>query len=179
MNNFEKDIVIFFNRFQIKWLDFISEAISNISFLTFLWSLVIVFFMISNFSFGFEIMLKLALVFVVHYIISEGIIKYGSKKFFLPRQRPYVAYPKEIRGIGRNFSDSSFPSSHMSSVTGGLIVIYTAYPDAWPALLIFGLMLAFSRLHNGMHYPSDILAGIILGYGYGWMALFLFSTLQL
>lgn len=177
MNNFEKDIVIFFNRFKIKWIDFISEAISNISCLTFLWSLIIVFSMTVNFAFGFGIMLKLSLVFVIHYIVSEGIIKYGSKKFSLQRKRPYVEYPTEIRGIGRNFSDSSFPSSHMSSVTGGLFVLYSVFPGVWPALLIFGILLAFSRLHNGMHYPSDILAGIVLGLGYGWGALFIFSIM--
>ncbi|EKE18447.1 MAG: hypothetical protein ACD_9C00335G0006 [uncultured bacterium] len=171
MNNFEKKIVIFFNRFHGKRIDFASKAISNISFLTLLWVTIIAFSMLVDLKFGFEILLKLGMVFVIHYIISEGFIKYGAKKFSFQRIRPYVAYPDQIKGIGRNFSDSSFPSSHMSSVTGGLIVLYTAYAGALPALIIFGALLAISRLHNGMHYPTDILAGIVLGFGYGWLAI--------
>jgi membrane-associated phospholipid phosphatase len=31
--------------------------------------------------------------------------------------------------------------------------------------------MGWSRLRNGMHYPSDILAGIILGILYGYLAL--------
>jgi membrane-associated phospholipid phosphatase len=30
--------------------------------------------------------------------------------------------------------------------------------------------MAFSRVHNGMHYPSDVLAGSLLGVGYGLLA---------
>jgi membrane-associated phospholipid phosphatase len=171
--NIEKRIVIFLNSFHWKSLDFISEMISNITVLIVLWSSIILYSMTIDFRFGLNVLIKLILVFGVHYVISEGIIKYGAKKLSLQRKRPYTAYPNEIKGIGRNFSDSSFPSSHVSSVVGGLVILYSVYPLAWPALVLFAILLGLSRLHNGMHYPSDILAGIVLGLGYGWLTLFL------
>ncbi|EKE12034.1 MAG: hypothetical protein ACD_14C00037G0004 [uncultured bacterium] len=170
----EKKIVIFLNKLHWVPLDFASKIISNIAFLSVLWFAVIIFAMSIDFSFGLDIFVKLIMVFILHYIISEGIIKHGAKKLSLQRIRPYVAFPKEIRGIGRNFSDSSFPSSHMASVTGGLVILFSAFPVVWPALLAFAVLLAFSRLHNGMHYPSDILAGIFLGLMYGNIVLALF-----
>ena len=173
----EKNIVIFLSRLHWPPLDWASETISNIRFLTILWLAVIAYAMSINFASGFRLMLELGLLFVIHYIVSEGIIKHGAKKFSIIRHRPYVAYPKEIRGIGHNFSDSSFPSSHMASVTGGLVILYSTFPMAWPALLAFGILLAFSRLHNGMHYPSDILAGIMLGIIYGDVVLALFKII--
>ena len=38
-------------------------------------------------------------------------------------------------------------------------------------MLVFTAILAFARLHKGLHYPSDELAGVILGIIYGAAAL--------
>jgi undecaprenyl-diphosphatase len=175
--NFEKKIVIFINSFHWAPLDWVSETISNIKVLVVLWLSVIAYAMTVDFTFGMLIALELILVFAVHYIITEGIIKYGAKKLSLIRKRPYMAYPNEIRGIGRNFSDSSFPSSHVASVTGGLVVLYFAFPLVWPILVSFAILLAFSRLHNGMHYPSDILAGVVLGLFYGYAVMMIIASI--
>ena len=177
MHKVEKNIVIFLSRLHWAPLDWVSEMISNIKVLMVFWASVITFAMSIDFKFGVSILIKLILVFALHYVVSEGIIKYGAKRFSIVRKRPYVAYPGEIRGIGHNFSDSSFPSSHMASVTGGLVILYASFPAAWPALLLFGILLAFSRLHNGMHYPSDIVAGIVLGIIYGSVVLILTPAL--
>lgn len=173
ITNFEKRIVVLMNNFHWRPLKTVSGIISNIEVLTTLWILIIAYSMSLNFEFGLRILLELIAVFVVHYIISEGLIKRGLKIFSLQRKRPFVAYPKEIKSVGRNFSDSSFPSSHVASVTGGLVVLYVAYPAALPALLIFGMLLGLSRIYNGMHYPSDVLAGAALGLCYGWSVILL------
>lgn len=173
MTNIEKKIVLFFNKPRSKSLDFLSELISNIKFLIFCWTAVVVYTLTVNTEMGIDIINRLIMVFIVHYFVSELIIKFGAKKLAIKRDRPYVKYPKEIRGLGHNFSDSSFPSSHVSSVVGGLVILYSSFPAAWPALIVFALLLSLSRLHNGMHYPSDILAGVILGLLYGNIVLFL------
>lgn len=177
MHQIEKNIVIFLSKLRWKPFDLVSELISNIKFLVFGWLLIIAYIANISLDLGVSVAIELILVFAIHYIVSEGIIKFGAKKFSLARIRPYVAYPDEIKGMGRNFSDSSFPSSHMASVTGGLIVLYAAFPSAVIALIVFGLLLALSRLHNGMHYPSDILAGVILGFIYGLTALAIYPYL--
>ncbi|EKE25070.1 MAG: phosphoesterase PA-phosphatase related protein [uncultured bacterium] len=177
MHNIEKEIVVYLNKSRSKKLDVLSEFISSVKVLFIGWVIFIAIMTFLNFQDGLKMFFELALVFIIHYFFSELIIKYGSKKILLIRKRPYVQYPNEIRGIGRNFSDSSFPSSHMASVTGGLIVLNSFFPLFWPIFIFFALMLGISRLYNGMHYPSDIIAGAILGFIYGFTTLSIYPNL--
>jgi undecaprenyl-diphosphatase len=59
----------------------------------------------------------------------------------------------------------------MTTTVGMFFVITAFYPSLIIPAVSMILVMAFSRLHNGMHYPSDILAGVALGLGYGWIAL--------
>jgi undecaprenyl-diphosphatase len=54
-----------------------------------------------------------------------------------------------------------------------LSVFVYYYRKVWPWALGFILLMAFARMHNGMHYPSDVLAGTILGICYGLIAVWL------
>lgn len=177
MQDIEKEIVVYLNSLRSKKLDKVSEFISSVKVLFMGWVIFIAIVMFFSLDLGLKLFFELALVFMVHYFFSEFIIKFGSKKFLFIRKRPYVQYPKEIRGIGRNFSDSSFPSSHMASVTGGMIVLNSFFPAFWPVFIVFGILLGLSRLYNGMHYPSDILAGVILGFIYGFTTLSVYPHL--
>lgn len=115
---------------------------------------------------GMKIFSVAAVAIIFHFVISEGVLKMGGKKLGLFRQRPYVAHPQEITPIGGKFSDSSFPSSHVASTTAILAVLSIFYPGFAVYALLIILIVGFARLHNGMHYPTDILAGIILGIIY-------------
>jgi membrane-associated phospholipid phosphatase len=59
----------------------------------------------------------------------------------------------------------------MASLVGGLVVLTYFYRSALPFAIVSVLIVGWSRLRNGMHYPSDILAGIMLGFLYGYLAL--------
>jgi membrane-associated phospholipid phosphatase len=108
---------------------------------------------------------------VFHFLISEGFFKYILPEFDLFRLRPYLAYPGEIIGLGKLNTSSSFPSSHMAYVLSLLTVYIYYYRKFWPLALAFALFMAFARIHNGMHYPSDVLAGAALGILYGVAAI--------
>ena len=74
------------------------------------------------------------------------------------RPRPYIAYATQISPIGKLYTDSSFPSSHMTFSLAMLTVLIIFFPALRPYAIVYMLLMARSRMHNGMHYPSDVLA---------------------
>lgn len=67
-------------------------------------------------------------------------------------------------------TDYSFPSGHtLSSVIGATILTKTDRRFGYAAIPLAALI-AFSRLYLYVHFPSDVLAGLILGIASGWTA---------
>ncbi len=157
-------------------LDELTDFVSRILYLSVFWTVftIAIFFWAKN---GRTIATALAIAAGLHFLISEGIFKYLLIKY-LKKARPYITHSSEVFPIGRKHSDSSFPSSHMSATLSILTVLIYFYPTAWLAIILFALFMAFSRLHNGMHYPSDVIAGAILGVLYGSLGIY-FSEIVL
>jgi undecaprenyl-diphosphatase len=57
----------------------------------------------------------------------------------------------------------SFPSGHAMTLTAALVPVLAAFPDLWLAALGLWLAMAWSRIACAHHYPSDVLAGALLG----------------
>ena len=57
-------------------------------------------------------------------------------------------------------SDYSFPSGHTGSSFASAIVLWKELPRKYGVMaLIVAVLIAYSRLYVGVHYPSDVLAG--------------------
>lgn len=84
-------------------------------------------------------------------------------KNVVARVRPYEA----VEGLSRIIeaqSDFSFPSGHSGSSFAAAVVIFLMCPRRYgiPALALASLI-ALSRLYVGVHYPTDVLAGALIG----------------
>lgn len=109
--------------------------------------------------------------------IASGIainlgLTYGLKYVFA-RTRPYDAY-KEIIPLAKENS-FSMPSGHTSSafnVATSLTLFIPKWYVAVPAYA-WASGVAYSRMYMGVHYPSDIIAGAILGSGTAWLTYYL------
>ncbi len=81
------------------------------------------------------------------------------------RLRPYQALPA-IYTNPKPLIDSSFPSGHTTAIFAWLTPIMLGSQIDWyviaPALFI-GISVAWSRMYLGLHYPSDVAAGAVLG----------------
>ena len=94
-------------------------------------------------------------------------------KNLVQRPRPFVTF-KEIQILIPTPSEFSFPSGHTSSSFAAATVFYRFLPKKFgiPSLVLAGLI-GFSRLYVGVHYPTDVLAGVIMGVLLSYMAQFL------
>ncbi len=89
-------------------------------------------------------------------------------KHTLGRPRPFLVLP-DVHvppGIGRTGS-GSLPSSHAANWFAGLVVSFVYYRRSLWFMLPAAVVVSISRVYNGVHYPSDILVGAILGAGCG------------
>lgn len=90
------------------------------------------------------------------------------------RARPFVVLPDAVLRTGRGSPMESLPSSH--AVHSALIATITGwfYPRALWAVAPIAFGVGLSRIYNGVHFPGDVLAGFLIGVGFG--ALFLWSA---
>ena len=78
------------------------------------------------------------------------------------RPRPYQAHAV-IEHFAAPLDRFSFPSGHTLHAVAVTMVASGYYPSLAWLLLPFSLLIAASRVVLGLHYPSDVLAGAILG----------------
>ncbi|HEY8530692.1 MAG TPA: phosphatase PAP2 family protein [Limnochorda sp.] len=83
-------------------------------------------------------------------------------KHVVQRDRPYLVV-EGSRGVVAPLLDHSFPSGHTTSAASMAVVLSGAAPALAPALIALAALVAFSRMYLGHHYPSDVLAGALIG----------------
>jgi len=87
----------------------------------------------------------------------------------------WIMTPAEI---GRSYKSSfSFPSSHAANITASMLFLGLVYRRALAPLLAIAAVVSFSRIYIGVHWPSDVLAGMMLGAAIGVLAYALFRRL--
>lgn len=86
------------------------------------------------------------------------------------RQRPYEKYPDIVPYTG-DFT-SSFPSGHTTSAFATATTL-TMISKKWYVIVPaygYAAGVAYSRMHLGMHYPTDIIAGAVIGSGCAFLS---------
>ncbi len=91
-------------------------------------------------------------------------------KNLVARTRPYEVISSLTLLVDPQH-DFSFPSGHSCASFAAAMVLYKMLPRKYgiPAVVLAALI-AFSRLYVGVHYPSDVAAGILIGIFSAWAA---------
>lgn len=164
-------IVKFFNQLGAGWIDPLTVFVSSNTMLGIAGIVITAYFFLFDKKNGKKIAMAAAIAVSLHFALSEGFFKYFLPEFDLFRLRPYLAHPGELISLGKLNTSSSFPSSHMAYILSLLTIYVYYYRKFWLPAAAFVLFMAFARMHNAMHYPSDVLAGLILGVFYGAIAI--------
>ena len=80
------------------------------------------------------------------------------------RARPLI---EDHPALARAPTKLSFPSAHATSSVAAATALGRVEPRARPALFTLAAAICVGRPYLGMHYPSDVLAGAVLGFGLG------------
>lgn len=111
--------------------------------------------------------LALALLMVANGLICTLAYKYLKSR--LVRERPFISFPSISCGTPP-LDRYSFPSGHTLHAVCFTTVIGIMAPTLLLPLLPFTLSVAASRVVLGLHYPSDVVAGAMIGGGLGVLA---------
>lgn len=87
---------------------------------------------------------------------------YRLLKRYTQRPRPFV-FDARIRALVAPLDEFSFPSGHTLHAVAFSLVAVAHYPLLVWVLAPFTATVAISRVVLGLHYPSDVLAAIVLG----------------
>jgi undecaprenyl-diphosphatase len=90
-------------------------------------------------------------------------------RYFFPRPRPFIE--NHVNLLLDKINQSSFPSGHAAFYFALSTVVYSYNKKAGTLFFIASFLIIISRVFVGVHWPSDILAGAIVGIFSGWLVL--------
>jgi undecaprenyl-diphosphatase len=156
LNNVDVVLFYFINiNLQNPFFNALMPIITNIG-LYLLWLVICAVLAI----FGGEKGRNVALILLIGILIGHFLSDY--LKYVFSRPRPFMA----LTGVHQlaNATNYSFPSGHATEVFIGCIILGKKYRHLILFILL-AVLIAFSRVYIGVHYPGDVLAGALLGVG--------------
>ncbi len=158
-----------------RWINSVFDWLMPIISNPWFWALPIFFIFLLLFTLG----KKRGRLTIVLIILTVALADSFSARVIKPsikRLRPSRAL-ENVRVLGKRGGKYGFPSNHVANFTGGLAILTFFYRRGWYLSLLIVLLVGYSRIYLGVHYPLDVLGGIFIGLGcamlflIGWLML--------
>ena len=97
-------------------------------------------------------------------------------KHLVARTRPWLVV-EGLTALVDEHDPNSFPSGHTSASFAAASAWCRTLPRRWMGVtaVVLAALMGFSRLYVGVHFPSDVLAGVLVGLFCGWLACLLWQ----
>ena len=111
--------------------------------------------------------------------VIQSLILYGLK-FLIRRQRPpfFLEMGARFSGGPGEIMDPSFPSAHTLYAFMMATLLATWFPKYRIVFFLLAAFVGWTRIYLGLHYPTDVIGGILLGYGITKLFLYGFDELR-
>ena len=168
--NWEFDWLYALQQIHNPVLDKIMVALSTIGNAGILWIVLAVILLIMKKTrrCGAQMALAMLLTFIIGNLVLKNMIS---------RDRP-CWIDQTVALLVKNPTDFSFPSGHsMNGFTAAVTILF--YDKRWGiAAIILASLVAFSRLYNFVHFPTDVFAGVVIGTVVACLVNLLFMIMQ-
>jgi undecaprenyl-diphosphatase len=120
---------------------------------------------------------RIALVLALVMIAISDQFGYRILKEFFQRERPFHTLQNVLLPIGPT-GTYSFPSNHALNNFAVATFFSLIYPKYKAPLFIVAILISISRVYLGLHYPSDILGGAVIGTAFGFFFAYLHALIM-
>lgn len=155
--NIDKSILLWIqDTLRVPALNPVFIFISSIGNLGAIWIVISILLLI------FKKMRKVGVMSIIA-LIGSVLINNVILKNLVARIRPYEVMTN-LKLLVPHANDFSFPSGHTGSSFAAAYVLYKELPKKYGIqALLLATLIGFSRLYIGIHYPSDVIAGAVIG----------------
>ncbi len=139
-----------------------------------------------------EVNLKRSFILFLLFVFGFGLADFSCGKVFKPlfkRERPFASLPEVYFYTEDRFRHLeapltykrtlSFPSCHATNAGFGAGLLSFLRPSLSPLVILSALLVGYSRIYLGHHFPLDVLFGYILGFLISLMVFFFYKRIFL
>ena len=159
----DQNILLFIQEYiRHDWMDWFWKAVTHLGDGGVFWILLGIILLFSKKTRPAGVAALLAL-------LVGALITNVCLKNFVARIRPYEVV-EGLRLMIERQRDYSFPSGHTAASFASVTALYLAgEKKMWKAALVLAVLIALSRLYLYVHYPTDIIGGVVFGSLSGYL----------